>query len=82
MHLEGVDAVAAPDRFSGQGSINDGSTIAQDAPQEGQVKEERSNTNLLKRHQSYYISHPFEELVDILRLILLVYRLVCNAISE
>ena len=39
VHLEGVDAVAAPDRLSGQGS-DDGAAaaVAQDAAQEGQVR--------------------------------------------
>ena len=42
VHLEGLDAVAAPDRLAGQGggnSSNDGGDVAaaQDASQEGQV---------------------------------------------
>ena len=40
VHLEGVDAVAAPDRLTCQGS-NDGAAAAQDASQEGQVRTTR-----------------------------------------
>ena len=57
VHLEGVDAVAAPDRLSGQRSDDGAAAAAQDAAQEGQVRRSYGDRGCEKLHP-YTKLHP------------------------